>query len=67
MDNFVTLRQAAKLLGISYVTVWRMVKAGRLQTYASPVNRRVKLVKRADLEALMQPQPIEPDEKKAAA
>ena len=67
MDDFVTMQQAATLLGVSYVTVWRMVKAGKLQTYSSPINRRVKLVKRADLAALMTPQPIDGEEGKAAA
>jgi len=67
VDDFVTIQQAAKLLGVHRITVWRLVRDGRLQAYQSPINRRVKLVKRADLTALMTPQPIDGDEKKAAA
>jgi excisionase family DNA binding protein len=66
MDDFVTMGQAAKLLGVSYHTVWRLVKAGKLQTYQSPINRRVKLVKRSDLAGLMQPQPTDDEAKDAA-
>jgi excisionase family DNA binding protein len=62
------MHQAAELLGVSYWTVYRLVKAGKLQAYASPINRRVKLVKRADLAALMRPTPIEDaSQKKRAA
>jgi hypothetical protein len=43
------------------------VRAGRLQTYQSEINRRVKLVKRADVEELMRPRPIQVDEGKGAA
>jgi excisionase family DNA binding protein len=67
MDEFVTITEAARIMGVHRITVYRLVKAGTLRTYASPLNRRVKLVKRADLAALMTPQPIEGDEGKAAA
>jgi excisionase family DNA binding protein len=67
MDDFVSMQQAADLMGVSYWTVYRLVKAGKLPTYRSPLNRRVKLVKRSDLAALMTPTPIEPEEGKAAA
>ena len=67
MDEFVTITEAARIMGVHRITVYRLVKAGTLRTYASPINRRVKLVKRAELERLMTPQPIEGDEGKAAA
>ena len=67
MDDFLTLQQAADLMRVHRITVWRLVRDGKLRTYQSQANRRVKLVKRADVEALMRPQPIEEDEEKAAA
>lgn len=67
MDDYLTMQKAAEHLGVSYWTVYRLVKAGTLRTYASPVNRRVKLVRRADLEALRQPRLIADAEGKAAA
>ena len=59
MDDFVTMGQAADILGVSRMTVWRLVRDRKLPAYQSPVNRRVRLVKRADVEALMRPRPIE--------
>jgi excisionase family DNA binding protein len=67
MDDFLTLQQAADLMGVHRITVWRLVRAGKLQMYQSETNRRVKLVKRSDVEALVRPRPIEVDEGKAAA
>jgi len=57
-EEYLPITQAAKRFGVSYQTLWRLVRAGRLSTYQSQTNRRVKLVKRADVEALMVPKPI---------
>ena len=67
MDDFLTLQQAADLMRVHRITVWRLVRDGKLRMYQSEVNRRVKLVKRADVEALMRPRPIEAEEGKEAA
>jgi excisionase family DNA binding protein len=67
MDDFLTLQQAADLMRVHRITVWRLVRDGKLRMYQSETNRRVKLVKRADVGALMTPQPIEIDEGKEAA
>jgi len=67
MDDFVTMQQAADLMGVSRWTLWRLVKEGRLPSYQSELNRRVKLVRRADLAALMTPKRIDANEGKAAA
>ena len=45
-------------LGVSKPTLNRMVRAGKLATYADPRNGRVRLVKAADVERLTQPMPI---------
>jgi excisionase family DNA binding protein len=67
MDDFLTLQQAADLMRVHRITVWRLVRDGKLRMYQSEINRRVKLVKRADVETLMRPRPIEADQGKAAA
>ena len=67
MDGFMTLGDAAVRLGVSRMTIWRMTQDGRLTTYHSEANRRIRLVKRAEVEALITPRSIAPAEKKAAA
>ena len=48
--------------GIARSTLYRLVKAGKLQIYKSAIRRDVVLVKRSDLAALMTPVPIEGEE-----
>jgi excisionase family DNA binding protein len=67
MDDFLTLPQAADLMRVHRITVWRLARDGKLRMYQSETNRRVKLVKLADVEALMRPRPIEAEEGKEAA
>jgi excisionase family DNA binding protein len=67
MDDFLTLQQAADLMRVHRITVWRLVRDGKLRMYQLETNRRVKLVKRADVETLMRPRLIEDTEGKAAA
>ena len=67
MGDYLTMQEAMRLLGISRQTIWRLVRDGKLQTYQLETNRRVKLVKRTDVEALMRPRLIEIDEGKEAA
>jgi excisionase family DNA binding protein len=53
--EFVTMQEAARLLGVSRQTLWRRVRDGVLPVYWSEQNRRVRLVKRADVERLATP------------
>jgi excisionase family DNA binding protein len=55
MDEFVTLTEAAKMLGISRWTLYRRVAEGALTVYQPPSHRREKFVKRADVERLATP------------
>jgi excisionase family DNA binding protein len=55
MDDFLTLTQAARVLGVSRWTLYRRIDEGALTVYESPSNRRVKLVKRTDIERLAKP------------
>lgn len=72
-DEFVSMREAQEILGVSNFTVWQMVKDGRLPTFRSELDRRKKLIRRSDLEALRAPKPtslgeqVEDERKKSAA
>ncbi len=66
-DEFVSMREAQEILGVSNFTMWRMVRDGELVAYQSRTDRRKKLVRRSDLEALRQPEPIQQDNAKKAA
>jgi excisionase family DNA binding protein len=67
MDDFVTISEAARIAGVPRSTLYRRIAEGKLRVYQSPMDRRAKLVKRTELDALMRPRLIEPDEGKAAA
>ncbi len=59
MDReYLTLGQAAEYSRVSRVTIWRMVKEGRLPAYQDPRDRRVKLVKREELDEALRPVPL---------
>jgi hypothetical protein len=47
------LSQAAKFLGISSSTLSNLVGSGKISVEDDPLDRRVKLVKRADLEEIL--------------
>jgi excisionase family DNA binding protein len=66
-DEFLTITQAAELLGVARMTFWRRLKEGVMPVYRSGRDHRVRLVRRADVEALVRPQLIEVDEGKEAA
>lgn len=53
--EFITTQEAARLLGVGRATFWRRVKAGVVPTYRSEKDHRVRLVKRADVEAMLIP------------
>jgi excisionase family DNA binding protein len=51
--TYYTVPEAARVLGVSRATVWRWIKAERLP--AQRVGPRILRVRRADVEALVQP------------
>ncbi len=58
-EQFVTMKEAQEILGISNYTMWKMVKDGRVKAYQSGVDRRRKLIRKSDLEAIKRARPIE--------
>ncbi len=57
--GYLTLGEAEERLKVNRVTIRRMVKAGRLSTYADPRNGRVRLLRVEDVERLERPVPAE--------
>jgi predicted site-specific integrase-resolvase len=47
------LSQARKFLGISFSTLSNLVSSGKILVEEDPLDRRVRLVKRSDLEKLL--------------
>jgi excisionase family DNA binding protein len=63
-DEYVSMGEARELLGVSNFTIWRMVREGRLSAYQSETDRRKKLIRRADLDAIRAVKPVPGDQKK---
>lgn len=53
MDKYVTVAQAQVMLGISKTKIARMITEGELVAVRHPLDKRVKLIKRADIERLL--------------
>jgi excisionase family DNA binding protein len=67
MNDYLTIQEAAELMGVSRWTLWRRIRSGELRAYQAGIDRRTRLVKRADVEELMRPRSVEEDRGKAAA
>jgi excisionase family DNA binding protein len=63
--DYLSVDEAAGELGVSRATLWKWLKRHNIGTFRLLGNRRT-LVRRADVEKLKEPMPIE-DAKKAAA
>ncbi len=65
-SEYVTATQARELLGIGKAKLAELIRNGTLPTTPNPLNKRAKLVRRADVEKLMQLYP-RPKRGRAAA
>ncbi len=61
-DDLIGIGQAAKILGTSQTTLRRRVRDGLLPTYVRPLDRRVRLIRLADVQALGSPRRFDPKE-----
>jgi excisionase family DNA binding protein len=67
-ENFMTLTAAAEALDVSRFKISRLIRDGDLQAFVSPLDRRQRLVRRSDVEALKQQLvPVEIETGKIAA
>ena len=68
MPEWMTLAAAAEALGVSRFKVSRLIREGTLRAYVSPLDRRLRLVRTSDVEALKQELvPVEIETGKIAA
>ena len=51
-DDYLPLMRAAEYVGVSRVKLGQLVKEGTIPYVTSPLDKRVKLFKRADLDVL---------------
>ncbi len=49
----VSTTEAIKLVGVSRATFWRLVKRYQIATFEDVLDRRVKLIKREDVDRLL--------------
>ena len=56
--ELVPVHEAAKRAGVSEATLRRRAAAGEIVFYGSPLNRRERLVRLADLTKYAEPRPI---------
>ena len=66
-EGFKTMAQAAEQLGVSLVTVRKLVQRSGVDVYQDPRDTRAKLLKTEDVERLSKPVLIKRTEGKAAA
>ncbi|MGI8824199.1 MAG: helix-turn-helix domain-containing protein [Chloroflexota bacterium] len=52
MSETVTMREAARRLGVSDTKIWRLVKKGTLSVQKNPLDGRERLIRTIDLEKL---------------
>lgn len=56
-EEYISVEEAAALLGVAKVTMWRLIRRYDLQTFRI-LGERATFVRRADIEPLRQPIPI---------
>jgi hypothetical protein len=54
-DDFVSLTEAARSIGVSRNKMWKLVRAGVFTVYENPRDAREKLLKKADVDAYLAP------------
>ena len=52
-DDLIKVAAARKLMGVSPMKMAQLIKDGFLRTYDNPLDRRVKLVSRAEVDSLL--------------
>jgi excisionase family DNA binding protein len=65
VDDYLTLPQAAALLGVSRWTLQRRIREARLALYTAGADHRRRLLRRDDVERLAARRPVAPDRRAA--
>lgn len=53
MSKTITISEAIKLVGVSRATFWRLIQRHNIPTFQDVLDRRVKLIRREDLNKLL--------------
>ena len=59
--ELIPMHEAAQRLGISRMTMSRLLKQGRFMAFENPLDQRQKLVDFAEVRAAVRPQPLSPE------
>jgi hypothetical protein len=65
VSRWITAKDAAALLGVHPNRITQLIKEGRLHARPHPLDKRSKVVDRAEVEAILAelPEPLEEDER----
>jgi hypothetical protein len=66
-EGFRTMAQAAAQIGVSLVTLRKLVQRTGVELYQDPRDARAKLLRTEDIDRISKPTPIKRTEGKAAA
>jgi len=61
--ELITVSEARERLGVSRVTMARLLREGRFTVYVNPLDRREKLIDVAELEEARRPRPASVEER----
>ena len=56
--GFVGISEAARRVGVSRPTVRALVASGRLPSFSTPLDKRYRLIRVEDVDALLAPRPV---------
>ena len=57
-QEFVTLAEACRIIGVSRMTLYRRIERAGVQVYKSPQDQRQRLLTMEDVELLSRPVPV---------
>ena len=64
--GFVGISEAARRAGVSRPTVRRLLASGELEGFSTPLDKRYRLIKVDDIDALRAPRPVGTKRQEAA-
>jgi excisionase family DNA binding protein len=57
-SEYLNARDAARYLGVSPTTLYKLINTGTLATFRSEANKRDRLIRRDDLDRVKSPRPV---------